>query len=213
MLFRSARVAIAAVGAVAASGLLITSVHVPDAASLAGSAYGQTLLAQSALVVDALVLGGWHSWQARRSALPAGGALGSLRAEAGLTLLAVLASGLLTSLPPASVAQATGPTVVTQAAHAGDVDLEVAVTPARPGVNLFDVRLARRGAPVAPSGEVHVLVRRADEDLQLRRHAFGNADATLRFNRQASVLPASEAAIHTDDVGIAHLLQVIRSKR
>jgi copper transport protein len=114
---RFSRLAICAVMVLAATGLYAILLHVPNLAALVGTAYGRALLTKLCLLTLVLALGGISFLLRRRG--PYGRLLG---AELILALGVFVATGFLTSLPPA--------TAVKQEAPPEDVEvLEVQLDP------------------------------------------------------------------------------------
>jgi hypothetical protein len=114
---RFSRLAIGAVMVLAATGLYAILLHVPNLTALVGTAYGRALLTKLGLLTFVLALGGISFLL--RSRGPYGRLLG---AELILALGVFVATGFLTSLPPA--------TAVKQVAPPEDVEvLEVQLDP------------------------------------------------------------------------------------
>lgn len=170
LLRRFSPLAIGSVVILALSGTAAALRELQAPADLWRTAYGRALLAKLLLFGGMLILGAYHQQAARRrrgGSKPATPRLrASLRVEAGLALLVLLAAGALTSLPPPASAPATamaaggrptptairiptvtpGPTrtpvpsrpfAATQ--PAGDLQVSLAVEPARLGENRFRV--------------------------------------------------------------------------
>jgi putative copper export protein len=114
---RFSRLAIGAVMVLAATGLYAILLHVPNLAALVGTAYGRALLTKLGLLTFVLALGGISFLLRSRGSY--GRLLG---AELILALGVFVATGFLTSLPPA--------TAVKQVAPPEDVEvLEVQLDP------------------------------------------------------------------------------------
>ena len=114
---RFSSAATTAVLILAATGLYAILLHVPDPAALVGTPYGRALLTKLGLLVLLLGIGGTNYFLRGRG--PFGRLVG---AELVLALAIFVATGFLTSLPPA--------TAVWQEAPAKDVEVfEVALDP------------------------------------------------------------------------------------
>lgn len=185
---RFSTLAIAGVALVVATGLLLASFHVPDGGTLLTTLYGAALSGKVGLVLLALALGAWHRLVVSRRlatlALASGegsrgaGALRRFTRSVRLETLVVLGvfglSGLLTSVPPATVAvaQGAGQGPLTLADRIQEVDLDLTIAPARLGLNLFEVAFSRNGEPVSELEDVVVLLRLPETELQLPQLAL-----------------------------------------
>jgi copper transport protein len=89
----------------------------------------------------------------------------AVTAEAGLAVLVILATAILTAVQPAREEYARKVLPVTQSAQAEDVGVSVTITPARPGPNEFRVKL--HGAITPPNEVQRVQLRftNLDDDL------------------------------------------------
>jgi putative copper export protein len=94
---RFSRLAIGATMVLAATGLYAILLHVPNLAALVGTAYGRALLTKLGLLTLVFALGGASYFLRGRG--PSGRLV---VAELGLALAIFLATGFLTSLPPAT---------------------------------------------------------------------------------------------------------------
>lgn len=120
------------------TGLYQSWAHLPDPAALANSGYGRALLVKLALLVPLLALGGVNRyvWQPRLRRLVATATTAgeqsrvvarrfqrTLWGEALLSVVVLLAVGLLTALPPARQPVAAASTDTANAAPSGDLTL------------------------------------------------------------------------------------------
>jgi copper transport protein len=143
---RFSRLAGIAVAVVVATGALRALDEVGGWGRLLSTSYGRTLDVKLALVAGLLCLGALNRWRL----VPAArlGALGrSVRGEVGLAALVLLATGLLTSLPPARYVTAPArpappPSVEVSGSDFGTtVRLDLVVTPGTAGPNDFRARV------------------------------------------------------------------------
>jgi copper transport protein len=154
---RFSTVALVAVGALLASGVLQSVLQLESLAELADTAFGRAILAKSAIFV-ALVALGAHNRRRSQPALVrlardgeapgrAGTALRrAVRAEVGLMVAVLGVTAALVSYSPAA-SDKTGP--FSKAVDLGPARMELTVDPARVGrnaiqVHLFDRRSGRR---------------------------------------------------------------------
>ena len=145
---RFSRLAGIALAVVLATGTLRAVDEVGSVGRLVSTAYGRTLGVKLALVAGLVSLGALNRWRL----VPGGsGRLGTLRrsvrGEVALAGLVLLATGLLTSLPPAKFVThqakpATPANVeVSGSDYATTVRLDLAVTPGIAGPNAFRARV------------------------------------------------------------------------
>ncbi len=155
---RFSNVALAAVGALIATGIAAAVIHLPALSSLWDTGYGQALIAKIALIVAALLLAAVNLLRTRpriQSGRPAASRLVS--GEIVIVAGAVFAAAVLTSLAPPAKAVAdlgapaarVGPgRVHTTAAQAG-YRLALTIAPNRAAVpNRFAVTITKDGTPV-----------------------------------------------------------------
>lgn len=154
--WRFSRLAAGAVMVLASTGLYAILLHVPNLAALVGTAYGRALLTKLGLLTLVFALGGANFLLRGRG--PFGRLVG---AELVLALAIFVATGFLTSLPPA--------TAVSPEAPAGDVEvLEVRLDPVGDSVTSGTATFREKEAgleltlevsglpePGAYSGEIH----------------------------------------------------------
>jgi copper transport protein len=167
---RFSRAAIGSVAVLLATGVVASIVHLPTLGSLWQTSYGRALIAKSALLTLALVLGALNNLRSRprlvaaaerRDAALGEGAVRLLRrlvlGESALLAGAVLAAAILTSLAPPSSALAklgnadgkVGPGAVSRTFVRGGVRVRVGITPNRAAIdNAFVLQLDRAGKPV-----------------------------------------------------------------
>ncbi|MDQ7829615.1 MAG: FixH family protein [Armatimonadota bacterium] len=163
---RFSRLAVAAVSALVASGLVLAWTHVGTPAAMRETLYGRTLGIKLLLVVPLVLLGGVNLTLIRpKLAAAVRGPARRADAVSGLArlfhrivtvevLLAVLvlgASAVLTSLAPArdTYARLAALRPFRVSATAGDLSLTVALSPGRPGLNTVTVTVRdRAGRPV-----------------------------------------------------------------
>jgi copper transport protein len=199
-----------------ATGLYEAGRHVPLAESLTDTIYGQAVLVKAALLAGALALAGVNTllvnpdlsarWPRLRARLPEGDGVRrtfvrTVTAEAAVLVVAVLAAGVLTSVPTSrEVAVATRPAVP----HVENVDglfVTVEAVPAGPGQRRIVVRavptVLPEQAPVigaeadvaAPRGAVETVALAPIEGSRfegsLPTEDVGAWSATVRLHRQA----------------------------
>lgn len=163
---RFSRLAVAAVSALVASGLVLAWTHVGTPAAMRETLYGRTLGVKLLLVVPLVLLGGVNLALIRpKLAAAVRGPTRRADAVSGLArlfhrivtvevLLAVLvlgASAVLTSLAPArdTYARLAALRPFQVSATAGDLSLTLSLAPGRPGLNTFSLTVRdRAGRPV-----------------------------------------------------------------
>ncbi len=152
---RFSGLAVAALAALVTAGVYLAWLHVGSLDALGQTVYGKSLLVKLALFAPLLLLGAVNllvlSPRLAAAVAPDGGRVSILghrfsvmvRGEAMLAALVLLAAGVLTSVPPARQTYerlvATRPLEMTL--PAGDLSLTLTITPARPGVNTFTMRV------------------------------------------------------------------------
>jgi copper transport protein len=167
---RFSRAAMGSVAVLLATGIVASIVHLPTLGSLWQTNYGLALIAKSALLASALVLGAVNNLRsrprlaaavARRDEALGESAVRLLRrlvlGESALLAGAVLAAAILTSLAPPSSALAklghsdgnVGPGAVSRTFVRGGVRIQVGIQPNRAAIdNAFALHLERGGQPV-----------------------------------------------------------------
>ena len=137
---RLARIGIASILAVLASGIAASALELPSFSALWDTSFGQALLVKTGLFAVAAGLWAWKRLNA---------------VQAVALAAAVLASAVLVSLPPARGAVApaesaqVGPGPVAHIAEANGYRVELSVDPNRAaGPNRFDLKMTKDGAPV-----------------------------------------------------------------
>jgi copper transport protein len=167
---RFSRAAIVSVAVLLATGIVASIVHLPTLGSLWQTDYGLALIAKSALLASALVLGAVNNLRSsprlvaaveRRDLALGQGAVRLLRqlvaGESALLFGAVVAAAILTSIAPPSQALAklgktdahVGPGAVAHAFTRDGVRIQVGIQPNRAAIdNAFALRLQRGGKPV-----------------------------------------------------------------
>jgi putative copper export protein/methionine-rich copper-binding protein CopC len=151
---RFSRLATAAVAVVIATGVYSAGNWISEPAELTGTTFGATLIAKSLLVMALLGLGGLHHIAlrperfARFSALMrrAAALTGTLRVEALLAVIVLLAASLLSATPlpvPDFARQQIDAPSATQTANG--LTAELALLPGGPGVNTYDATVTRDG--------------------------------------------------------------------
>lgn len=194
---RFSRLALASVAVLAATGLYQAMLHVGSLEALPATAYGWSLVAKLALVapllllgaINLLVIGPGLRWRDRERDALARRFGWIVRGEATLAALVLLASGVLTSLPPARQVyqQAVAARPLTLAADARDLRLELTIAPPRPGVSTFSVRVRdARGQPVEDAERVDLRFTYLDQALgesvePARPRGQGRYEATGSF--------------------------------
>jgi len=160
--------ALASVAVLVVTGLYATWLQVGSLDALAGTAYGQALLAKIVLLLPLLALGAINllvlsprvASAVRRGTRAATERLGGLerrfRASIGAEVLLGVAIlgvvGLLTSLEPAR--DALREQGISRNVQADDVQAVLRIAPAQAGVNNFDVALTENGQPLADAQRV-----------------------------------------------------------
>jgi copper transport protein len=172
------------VGVLTITGLYAAGRHVASLEALATTGYGQVLIAKSAVVAGALLLGGVNAMLlhpplarplARLLKKPIGWTPISKRrfarlvtVEATLAAIVLLATGVLTSAPTASgseFAPGNRQPVAAMSAEVDDIVVTVAVKPNRPGDNIYVVHAASIQRPTpAPIDRVLLRFDFADGD-------------------------------------------------
>lgn len=171
------RLAALSVGLLVATGLYSTGRQVASLDALLGTLYGQTLLAKLGLLLGVGLLGLLNSLAvhprlaaplARRLGRPLGWTPLALRRlprlvllEAGLGLLVILATGVMTATPPArgpefEVAAEEIPTALDQSVD--DMLVTFSAKPNRPGQNMLTVRAVSTRRP-PPAEVMRVILR------------------------------------------------------
>lgn len=193
---RFSTLALVCVGVLTATGVYAAWREIGDPATLLRTSYGQALLAKLVVFGGLLAFGAYHLLVARPrlEAWAAGlaeAALGwrlqrrvgnTLRAEAGLALLAVLAAGALTSLPPPTALEApddpdtrwrpleadAAPTYrrVNEGLYVEDLAVWIDVDPTRLGENTFTLTVTgEQGQALETIQLVRVRLERPDLDI------------------------------------------------
>ncbi|NKE34819.1 copper resistance protein CopC [Natronococcus sp. JC468] len=172
---RYSLLALSGVTLAGATGLALAAWHVPDLEALRASLYGGSLSAKTLLVLLALGLGGITRFVLLRrleSAEPTALFVRAVRLEVAVLVLAVLLSGVLTSVPTAAVVDEGDGLETATIEREGDVDVELTAVPAGDGDS--DRLLVRGGDPVV----FEVAFRNADgESLESERTVRLLADA------------------------------------
>lgn len=194
---RFSSVALLSAGVLVVTGLYQTWLHVGSLGALVETLYGKSLVAKLAAVIPLLLLGAVNLLIVRpRLAAAASSSghprptpstssssrmerdvdglslhrrfYGTVRAEALIAMLVLLAAAALTSLPPARQTYervlATRP--LTMHARTQDLDLTLTIAPARPGYNTFTVLVRTVGdQPVDGAERVSIAFSYLDEAL------------------------------------------------
>jgi copper transport protein len=163
---RFSLLAVVCVAAVVATGVYASVLHVPRWAELAESVYGAALSTKLLLVAPLIALGAFNLLVLRpRLARPAGAARAApagagaasgarlfrriVAAECLLAAGVLLATAVLTGLPPATASPGDG-RPVQETARAGDLSVTLGVDPNQAGVNSFKIGVAdAQGRPAA----------------------------------------------------------------
>jgi copper transport protein len=199
---RFSSVAVLAVAALVASGVLQAIVELEALSDLWESAFGRAILVKAGLVVALIALGAWNRTRARprlarrASAGHSPGAAGvllrrTLAAEIGLMAGVFAATAALASYAPPSSA-AGGP--FSGSAALGPARMELTVDPARPGPNqlhlyLFDRRDGTQFDRVKELRLTARLPERRIGPLALRAHKAGPGHYVVRH---AHIAPAGD---------------------
>jgi copper transport protein len=168
---RFSRLALPCVAALVATGVYAAWLHVAEPAALTGTMYGVTILCKVALLLPLLALGAANlylgSERVRRLLRRAPGAafahgfssrlLRTVRLELVLAGLILLATGVLTSIPPAAETARAAPVAAFSESRETDAGtLTLSVDPAEAGVNRVEVLLEEDGRPVTDATRVAV---------------------------------------------------------
>jgi copper transport protein len=178
---RFSPLAAAAVALILLTGTFNAVVQIPSAGGLIHTAYGRSLLLKLGLIVPLLVVAGLNAFLLRPRLLDAAegpsNALAeadrlqrrlraSVAAEAGLAALVLLVVGMLLIFPPsrdlagqtpqAAAAAASGSSVYTNNAVAGDLSIQLTVDPNKVGLNTYRIKLADAQGPVTTASLVRL---------------------------------------------------------
>jgi hypothetical protein len=163
--------------ALTVTGLYGAVLHVPATDAFRTTAYGRLLLAKLLLVLAVCVLGAVNRYVLMRGVLASSPGRGSaLRAltrtlgaelAVGAAILLTVAALTLTPPPSAGTADETqppeGPLLLT--GLAGEFQVRLAVAPAKPGRNRFEVTVLPGGKPLPPETQIFLWVTKLDEEL------------------------------------------------
>jgi copper transport protein len=171
---RFSPIAIGAVTALVATGVIAWLIVLGDLHATVDSTYGRLVLVKVGLLLPMLALGAVHFSRGRRarSASSAQAAAGgaprfTLAAEALLGVSVLVAAAWLASTgPPSEGAPAETSSAGTNALirHADDLDLALQVNPSRPGRNVVTITV-RQGAAAGPFERVAVDFTYLDQDI------------------------------------------------
>ncbi|HEY3107440.1 MAG TPA: CopD family protein, partial [Chloroflexota bacterium] len=170
------RMAVVCVVVLAATGLLRALAELAEPADLIDTPYGQALLVKLALVALALALGALNFGLVARRLVAAGRSptethfatwrrrlTATVTGEVALLAGTLLATGLLTSLPPAREAFGAG---LVARARADDLRLVLAANPGQPGFNAFDLYVRDElGRPVLDAQKVALVFTMVEHDM------------------------------------------------
>jgi copper transport protein len=170
---RFSPMAAAAVTIVLLTGVFNAVVEIPTWSALFHTAYGRSLLIKLAVVAVMLGVGAFNAFYLRPHLERVVGEHGAdkrrleeglerwlkrtIAVEAGLGATVLLAVGLLLIAPPArdlatqaaqSSAPASGSSIYTNTATAGDLTIQLTVDPNKVGLNTYRVKLANAAGPV-----------------------------------------------------------------
>jgi copper transport protein len=153
---RFSQLAVVCVLAVVATGVYASVLHVPRWTALAESVYGAALSTKLLLVAPLIGLGAVNLLVLRPRLARAGDAAAGARlfrrivaAECLLGAGVLLATAVLTGLPPATASPGDGQPVQ-ETARAGDLSVTLSVDPNQAGVNSFKIGVAdAQGRPAA----------------------------------------------------------------
>lgn len=165
---RVSRVALASLVVLVLTGLIAARRTVGDLSGLTASLYGGTLLVKLGLVLIAALLGALNRFVLRprvEAGVPA--ALDRFRrsvsAEVALGAVILLAVGVLTTVPPASVTRTVraAPTI-TLGGIAGPWRVRLSISPAAPGWNDVQAAVRRETGQPVEGAHVQVILRALD---------------------------------------------------
>jgi copper transport protein len=160
---RFSSMAIACVGLLGLTGIYSAYLRVATLDGLFGTLYGRTLIVKTLLALPMFLFGAINLLrttptmrQAAQEVSPDGNKVSRFRklvtTEVGFGVLVLLVTGLFTVIPPVrSIATNTS---IRQTASAGDLTIEITITPGRIGINTFTVNLQANGAPLEKAKEV-----------------------------------------------------------
>lgn len=153
--------ALGSVAVLALTGLYAAFQQIGGWEALVNTVYGQTLLVKLALLTPLLGLGAVNLLLVTprlRRAAQAGGDRALVDrfrrivfSEIALSALVLLSVGALTSVPPA---RASTPGALSATAAADDLQMALAITPGRVGVNTFTLTITANGRPVDDAQKV-----------------------------------------------------------
>jgi len=181
-----------------ATGLYVAAVHVPGTDAFGTTAYGRLLLGKLLLVLVVCVLGAVNRYVLMPRVLASspgrGGALRALtrtlggELAVGAAILLTVAVLTLTPPPSAGTAEETeppeGPLLLT--GLAGEFQVRLAVAPAKPGRNRFEVTVLQPGGkPLPPETRIFLWVTKLDEELDPQK---------IRLSREAGGRYTAEGA-------------------
>jgi copper transport protein len=189
--------AAATVALIILSGAFNAIVEVPATRGLISTAYGRTLLIKIGLIVPLLAVGALNAFILRPRLIEAAGESAgkgldaaarlerrlyrTVGVEAVLAVLVILATGFLLILPPTrgvlasnrvSTPQANGSSVYQNKAVAGDLAIQLTVTPNKVGDNQFRIELSDHDGPVSNASLVRLQFNFADPK-------FGTSEVVL----------------------------------
>ncbi len=152
---------------VVVTGTYATALHVPGWSALLTTDYGRWLAAKLVLVTVLVLLGAANRYGLLPRLTSARSAVRrfawSVKAEAGVAALVLLAAGGLAITPPARTVQAAAGGHTVLAAVAGGLRVSLAVDPAHPGWNRFELDVRDgRGKPV-PVDRALLRLKKLDE--------------------------------------------------
>lgn len=159
---RFSALALISVALLVLTGLIASILQVGTFGDLTGTTYGRTLLFKLALILPMLMLGAMNLFittpAMRRAAASGddGQTVSQFRrlvtVEVTLGVAVLLSVGVLTTLPPSRIV-ATAPKL-SDKQEVDDLEISLEVTPGRPGLNTFLVKVSSGGKPVDSAREV-----------------------------------------------------------
>ena len=162
LVLRFSALAAVGVGLVMVTGVYTSLLRVGSLADLTGTLYGKALLVKVALALLLMLLGAVNllgiSPRLRRAVARGEGDLALVgrfhrivSTELILSAVVLLSASLLTSLPPARMAQSGDG--LTASASVDDLQLHLNITPGRVGTNTFVLQVMKGGQPVTAVNE------------------------------------------------------------
>lgn len=179
--------ALAAVVAIAVTGVLQWYLRVGNLDDTVNSDYGQSIIAKTVLLLPMLGLGALNLFVLRPTLVTATGDV-ALRAgrflrrhvvaEAALGAMVLLATAFLTDTSPPDATSAARPDAIEQRMEQGDLRIDLTIAPGSAGANDLTLELDDRDGPTEAVRNVIVRLRYLDDD-------FGQSEAQVEERAEA----------------------------